>query len=203
MPAPDVWTVTDPVVTPVLADDPYTPVFIGGDPDEGDPGDCWITGFENRGATGENGLQYATGCGGVRMEVTIGSDEVDVDGVAWLSVTTTSTYGCVHHRTGRTRSVLTTTHRLPGRVSMFEIPVVHPSPATMHAFALLPLEAVDCRGRERPSHLSTTVSDLRVGIEPFSTYGPEEVHRIPGTWSVVRPAAAGVRGRGHGRAVWR
>ena len=88
--ASGVWSVSQPVVSPVLADDPYTPVFIGGDPDEGDPGDCWLTGFESRAATGEDGLQYATGCGGVRIQVTIGSDTAGVDGVAFMSVSATS-----------------------------------------------------------------------------------------------------------------
>lgn len=191
--AEDLWEVSDPVVTPVLADDPYTPVLRGpdapGDPDSGDPSDCVISGFENRSATGENGVQYATGCGGVLMQVTIGSDVEGIDGVARMGVTATSTYGCVHTRSGRTRTVLTARHRLPGLVNTFEIPVVHPPPSRLFAFSLLPLETVDCRRKERPSHLSTTVSDLTVSIEPFSG-GTQEVHQVPGTWTVERPAAA-------------
>ena len=194
-----VWSVSDPVVTPVLADDPYTPVFIGGDPDEGDPGDCWFTGYEDHGVTGENGLDYATGCGGVRMQVTIGSDVEDADGTAYLTVTATSAYGCVHSRTGRTRTVLTATHELPGRTSIFEIPEVTAAPTTMHAVALLPLETVTCRGNERPSHLSTTVSDLQVDIEPFGAFdGAHEVHEVSGTWNVERPAAVEAHGRSAG-----
>lgn len=202
--AEELWEVSEPVVTPVLADDPYTPVLQGpdapGDPGSGDPSDCVISGYENRGADGTNGVRYATGCGGVLMRVTIGSDVEGIDGVARMGITATSTYGCVHARSGRTRTVLTATHRLPGLVNTYEIPVVHPPPSQLSAFSLLPLETVHCRRMERPSHLATTVSNLAVSIEPFSG-GTAEVHQVPGTWTVQRPAAP--RRGGHRQGVFR
>ena len=185
--AEEVWSVSSPVVTAVLADDPYTPVLEGPDAEDGDTHDCSITGFEHRRVTGANGPSLATGCGGVVVQVTIGSDVPDASGLAVVRATTTSTYGCVHHRTGRARTTLTRAAEVTGRWGTFEIPVVGATAAPLFQYHLLPLETVRCRGKERPSHLSLTVSDLSVSIEPFSQAGPVETHELPGTWTVERP----------------
>ncbi len=180
---------TQPVVTPVLADDPYTPVLEGPDWEDGNTDDCSITGFEHRRVTGEHGPGLATGCGGVVMQVTTGSDLPDASGLAVMSATTTSTYGCVHPRTGRARTTLIRTADVTGRWGTFEIPQVGSTSGPLSAYHLLPLETLSCRGKERPSHLSLTVTDLSVSIEPLSQAGPVETHDVPGTWTVQRPVA--------------
>jgi hypothetical protein len=130
------------------------------------------------------------------MRVAVGSDVADLSGLAYMSATTTSTYGCVH-RPG-------TDHAHPHRRdhgaagATFGVPSVNSTPSMLAAYQLLPLQTVTCRGSERPSHLSLTVTDLSVSltvtdlsvsIEPFSQAGPVEVHELPGTWTVQRSTA--------------
>lgn len=178
----DAWSVTDPLVTPVLADYPYDPVLEGPDWEGGDPTDCSITGYENR-ADASTALRNATGCGGVLMQVTIAGADESAQGLATMSATATTTYGCVHPKTGRSRVVSSRTSEVHGRWGTFEIPLVSGTAGgRLYAYHLFPLETVQCRGVEQPAQLSITVTDLVVSIEPFDQPGPTETQALPGSW---------------------
>ncbi len=155
----------------MLADDPYTPVLEGPDWEDGNTDDCSITGFEHRRVTGEHGPGLATGCGGVVMQVTTGSDLPDASGLAVMSATTTSTYGCVHPRTGRARTTLIRTADVTGRWGTFEIPQVGSTSGPLSAYHLLPLETLSCRGKERPSR-SGRRQPVPTHARSFARHGP-------------------------------
>ena len=187
--AADGYAITDVDITPVLADAPYEPVLVGDAGEDGDPSDCSITGFEE-GLVGVAHLGAATGCGGIGFELLVtppaGADAV----VARPRATATATYGCVHPRTGRTRTTLVRTGEVTGYSGVFVIPVVDREPTELSAYALFTPEDVDCRGKERPAQLSITVEDLEVTLEPFTTSGPTQVVEVPGRWTVEAAPAS-------------
>jgi len=181
--AADRYTVTDPEVTPVLADFPYDPVLDGSTEFDDDPGDCSVTGLEERRFEGD-GVYAATGCGGIKMRVVISGGENSPNALASLSATATATYGCVHPKNGHVKRSFTRTGRVQGRDSSHEVPYVYDYPTPIGAYHLFPLESLKCSGKWMPEQLSITVSDLVVTIESDDGSAPDEAHAIPGTWRV-------------------
>lgn len=179
------YSITDVEVTAVLADFPYDPVLDGSTESEDDPGDCSITGFEDRLLEGD-GVYAATGCGGIKMRVVVSGGENSPDALAYLSATATATYGCVHTKNGKTKRSFTRSARIQGRDSGHEIPFVYDTPTPIGAYHLFPLEAVKCKGPWKPAQLSISVTNFVVTIESYDGSEPDEVHAIPGTWRAAR-----------------
>jgi hypothetical protein len=182
--AVDRYIITDPEVTPVLADYPYDPVLDGSSGFDDDPGDCSITGFEERLLEGD-GVYGATGCGGIKMRVVISGGESTPNAQAYLSARAAATYGCVHSKNGHIKPLVTRTARVQGRHSVYEIPYVYDFPTAIGAYHLFPLESLNCNGKWTPAQLSITVTDFVVTIVSDDGSEPNEVHAIPGTWSVA------------------
>jgi hypothetical protein len=180
--AADRYTITDSEVTPVLADYPYEPVLDGSTESDDDPGDCSITGFEERLFEG-NGVYAATGCGGIKMRVVITGGQSSPNALAFLSATVSATYGCVHAKTGHIKRSFTRTGRVTGQDSGHEIPYVYDYPTPIGAYHLFPLESLKCNGKWTPAQLSITVTNFVVTIDSDDASVPDEVHAIPGTWS--------------------
>ena len=182
--AADRYSITEVEVTPVLADFPYDPVLDGSTESDDDPGDCSITGFEDRLLEG-NGVYGATGCGGIKMRVVISGGENSPNALAYLSARASATYGCVHSKNGRTKRSFTRTTRIQGRDSGHEVPFVYDYPTPIGAYHLFPLESVKCNGKWIPAQLSITVTRLVVTIKSYDGTAPDEVHAIPGSWSLA------------------
>lgn len=189
--AADVLQVSDVVVTPVLANAPYAPVadaalLASG---LGDPGDCAVTGYEDRAALDGRGVYAAAGCGGARVQLVLQSTAVS--GFVAATATATHRYGCVNDRTGRTRTAQSVTTRVVGQKSGYEQSYAPADVATAHGFAaILPAQKVACRRGERAVQTSVSLSNLSVSVTPYAPAGPAHVQQVPGTWSVQLDASA-------------
>lgn len=173
-------------VTPVLADDPYTPALDGTDQyGDGDPGDCTISGVE----VYEASATMAAGCGGADVAMTItenGDEPIDYVGG---TVTLARTFACTSVKMHKERARFTATSTTGFGLSTGEYFLPDNATTSRLMYAIAPLATPKCNKHEKPAMVALTLSNLTIQIIRDDGNGNRTIAASfpqTGSWTVAR-----------------